>query len=63
MLLVCEVKDRENECSSCASKHSDFKVWLYNNEKDINIQFHLCKKCVRELREYLNVLNGLDKLK
>ena len=66
MLLISETEDRENECSSCSLKHSDFTVKVYNSEKDINIQFHLCKKCVRELRElreYLNTLNNLDKLR
>lgn len=63
MLLISETNDRENECSSCNLKHSDFTVKVYNSEKNIKIQFHLCKKCVRELREYLKVLNGLDKLK
>ena len=63
MLLISKTNDRENECSSCSLKHSDFTVKVYNSEKNIKIQFHLCKKCVRELREYLNVLNNLDELK
>lgn len=63
MVLISETNDRENECSSCSLKHSDFTVKVYNNEKDIKIQFHLCKKCVRDLREYLNVLNDLGELK
>ena len=63
MLLISKTNDRENECSSCDLKHSDFAVKVYNSEKNIKIQFHLCKKCVKELREYLNVLNNLEKLK